>query len=311
MRTPWLVGLVGIALCCLAAANVVARTWYIKTDGSGDAPTILAGMDSAVAGDTVLIACGTYNEHRIVMKSGVCLRGEVTSPPCVTIDAQLDPLMIAWIVDASAVVEGLILVHGSSSAINCSPGGDGPTFRNCVIADSWTPTVVVTYGRPTFENCVFYGNHGTSPTILAGYFARPRFTNCTFAHNNAGISINADASAILENCIIAHCAGFSLGNDETSGGYDISCTNFFANASARDDSLTAHYTPSCFVGDPQFCGVPDSDNYYLQSDSPCAPGNHPNAIDCGLIGALPVLCGVVKVEARTWGSIKAVYSSDN
>jgi hypothetical protein len=56
--------------------------------------------------------------------------------------------------------------------------------------------------------------------------------------------------------------------------------------------------------DPEYCGVDDSGNYFLQSDSPCAPGNHPDGRDCGLIGAKPVNCEKVGVERSTWGSIK-------
>ncbi|RPJ42375.1 MAG: hypothetical protein EHM19_10520, partial [Candidatus Latescibacterota bacterium] len=37
-----------------------ARTWHIQPDGLGDAPTIQAGVDSALSGDTVLVASGLY-----------------------------------------------------------------------------------------------------------------------------------------------------------------------------------------------------------------------------------------------------------
>ena len=73
------------------ASPALARTWYILPDGTGDAPTIAAGMDSASRGDTVLVACGTYyigywgDQPTIWMKSGVCLRSETGLEGCARI----------------------------------------------------------------------------------------------------------------------------------------------------------------------------------------------------------------------------------
>ena len=56
--------------------------------------------------------------------------------------------------------------------------------------------------------------------------------------------------------------------------------------------------------DPQFCGEAGSGNYYLQSDSPCAPANN----SCGeLIGALPVGCEAVATKASSISAIKSLY----
>jgi hypothetical protein len=49
---------IGLALCLLVllSSALQARTWYIKEDGTGDAPTIQAGIDSAAHPDSVLVA---------------------------------------------------------------------------------------------------------------------------------------------------------------------------------------------------------------------------------------------------------------
>ena len=104
--------LAALILVLVSATSTAARTWYIKSDGSGDAPTIQAGVDSAAAGDTLEIACGTYYEHRIVVKSGLVLRSETGLPDCVTIDAQqLDTvIMCPAVVDGR--IEGLTFTGG-------------------------------------------------------------------------------------------------------------------------------------------------------------------------------------------------------
>jgi predicted outer membrane repeat protein len=55
--------------------------------------------------------------------------------------------------------------------------------------------------------------------------------------------------------------------------------------------------------DPLFCDMAGGD-YTIDATSPCAPENSGG---CGLIGALPVGCGVTAVEPTTWGAIKQAF----
>lgn len=61
----------------LAATAAQSRTWRVNTAGTGDAPTLHAAMDSAVAGDVVLVEAGEYLLGTgLTVPSGVRLQGE-------------------------------------------------------------------------------------------------------------------------------------------------------------------------------------------------------------------------------------------
>ncbi|HVP56549.1 MAG TPA: right-handed parallel beta-helix repeat-containing protein [bacterium] len=49
-----------ILILMLAATYAMARTWTVRADRSGDVPTVKAALDSARAGDTVLVYPGQY-----------------------------------------------------------------------------------------------------------------------------------------------------------------------------------------------------------------------------------------------------------
>jgi hypothetical protein len=317
MNARLITTLLGVLYFCLVTVNASGRTWHINPEGTADAPTVKAGLDSAAAGDTVLVGCGTYYEHDILMKAGVCLRGEPGFPPRAILDAQQQhTLMMCYAAgNMATLIEGLTLTHAGAIAIDIS--GSGLTVRDCVFRDNPIQNYVVgvTFGSPTFYNCLFHNNfnedHGSAPVISVAYmFTQPVFSHCTIVDNSAGVSMNMDGGITIENSILAFCRdGYTFGDDEMPGPLILTCSNFFGNH-AGGDAVIAAYGSACFSADPQFCGIRGSRNFYLQSDSPCAPGNHPAENACGLIGALPLNCGKVDVEMKSWGTIKSLYTKD-
>jgi predicted outer membrane repeat protein len=78
----------------------------------------------------------------------------------------------------------------------------------------------------------------------------------------------------------------------------ITCCDFFGNTGGDWAGCIAGQGGSLGnqSADPLFCDIANS-NYGLDSHSPCAPGNSP--LTCGLIGALPVSCGLIDVADFT------------
>jgi hypothetical protein len=83
-----------LAILSLAwlAGSVDARTWYVKSDGSGDAPTIQAAIDSVLYyGGDILLADGTYQgpgNRDLQARWSFSLHSESGDPTSCIIDCQ-------------------------------------------------------------------------------------------------------------------------------------------------------------------------------------------------------------------------------
>ena len=84
--------LVLVATLLLSAGYANARTWYVLPDGSGDAPTIRAAVDSAADGDVVELASGYFmgegNKDVDFLGKAITIRSETGDPSTCTMDCQ-------------------------------------------------------------------------------------------------------------------------------------------------------------------------------------------------------------------------------
>lgn len=157
-------------------------------------PTIAAGLDAAAAGDTVLVASGTYPEHDLILRSGVTLLGETGSPSDVVIDGQRAGRCIYGAgLDAGTRIQAVTLANGLPA------WGSTPD-------ESWGGGLYVDGGALTVEACVFLGNE---TAIGGGAHVKgsggPAFLGCVFESNQAtevaGLILRGTCNPLVRDCI--------------------------------------------------------------------------------------------------------------
>jgi len=151
------------------------RLWKVDSGGSGDVLTIEAGLDSAVAEDTVEVECGTYYEYGLVMKDSVWLVSRTYSQACVTIDAQGQGRILTCDgVGPETWIVGLTFVGGHASGTGAA--GSGGAIA-CINGSS-----------PFISSVSFLDNSADhmGGALYCGNVSAPSLMFCHFRDNEAG-----------------------------------------------------------------------------------------------------------------------------
>jgi hypothetical protein len=199
--------------CCVLVASTLLwailfpslthpRTWYVKADSTGDAPTIYAALDSASYGDTVLVAPGTYvrtDDPEISFDPGPGITLVSEFGPDVTILEFCNTQMGIMLTNCEgACVSGFTIRHGT-------PGPDcGVSMGNKsgIICHSCTDVVV--------EDCVIEGrlSYGIRVDGESLEWWKPLFRNNTIRDCAYGIScvdVSQPGRPLFEGNIITSC----------------------------------------------------------------------------------------------------------
>ena len=149
-------------IIAVLAGTASSRTWYVTPDGTGDAPTIRDAVHSALFGDTVLVACGTYYESDIRVNTDIVLISETGEAECVTIDGE-GADRVLWILHPLNTV-GLIkgfTITGAVTAINLFHAS--PDLVNLTLRDNCRGMMVSNGCSLHIEDVDFVANYCDAP----------------------------------------------------------------------------------------------------------------------------------------------------
>ncbi|UCF06036.1 MAG: right-handed parallel beta-helix repeat-containing protein [bacterium] len=279
--------------------------------------TIQGALDNVTTGDTVLVACGTYYEHNILMTSGACLRSETGDPQCVIIDAQEQRGGILCTgVDNTTRIEGVTITHGvfdergKAADIFCEDGA-APVIQRCnIVVNAGDGIGVGLTGTapssPTIRDCIIaYNSWIIAKGVACGAYSDITIIGCTIVRNGAeGIRLTSNSTAVIQNSIIVFNDDWGVSCDDSSEAL-LMCCDVFGNTGGDWGGCLSDQPGlnGNIAVDPSFCDI-DGYDLGLLPDSPCIEGNHPAGAACSLIGALSEGCGVIGIESISWGKIK-------
>lgn len=306
---PILIGSICLLWPLISANAAYSRTWHLNPGGTGDALSIEAACDSASASDTIALSQGTYIEHAVCDSLNDLTLVSVDGPRKAIIRADWTGPTLAFFWGNNIRIDGLAF-EGSQNGLYfywCSDIElENSAFRD--IGNS-APGSALSCDRSssvTIESNYFVSNY--EGVNFDEFNSDIIIRRNTFLDNEVGIYMNTATYVIISNNLIC---GSQYGIHGVPVEPTVSCNNLYANAINYDlvDVPDPTGTNGNISLDPQFCAVDpvQTENYFLQSDSPCAPGNHPQGYGCGLIGGAPVGCSTVSIRSKTWSGIKQMY----
>ena len=274
----------------LSFSSVTGGTIHVPSEQ----PTIQAGIDAAIGGDTVLVAPGVYsgegNYDLNFFGRAIILLSEAGAYETIIDCAGLGrAFSLSGTFGYDPSIIGFTIANGDGGnqggGIECF--AYSPAIRSCVFLNNQANYGGAIYfngaigakseessgSSPLIQNCTFVGNvaHVSGSVTHLNYNAEPRFYHCLMYGN----SFPGEGPPII----------FGQGG----GGALLRCSNIYGNTpgdwigpiSAQSTILDNMSVP------PVFCDETAGD-YRLRPNSPCAPANN----DCELlIGALEANCG--------------------
>jgi hypothetical protein len=280
-----------------AVTGASAANWTVRPDGSGDAPTIQAAIDSASAGDGIIVFGGYYHEDDLLVDGkDIFFQYSGGTPVIVSSSYRSGTGITFRNVGGGANLLGFEFREFGTGIL--VENGSG-MYWYCNIIDCGTAVEISGLSSSPQVMFCLVDSCGTGISVIDGSDVNVR--NMTIVGSGTGAQIFG-GSMTLTRCIINSCG---TGASCLGGSLSLSCNNFHLNtedyggcAAGADDFYDL--TRFCFEAG----GSPGL--YYLHVDSPCWAANNECGVDVGAFTQSPGCTGTA-VEESSWGAIKKLH----
>ena len=184
----------------LAFSSVAGRTWRITNDGSGDAPSVQAGIDSAAVGDVIFVGPGTYYENLDFLGKDIVLKSELGPEVTILDGSSRDSSVVVFKhgETRAAVLEGFTITGGTGSRAT----GGSTRQGGGIWCELGSPTILA--NRIIGNRTEYIYASGAGMLVGTG-FAGPLapliegnlFEGNTAGQNGGGLGLKAPSEAIV------------------------------------------------------------------------------------------------------------------
>ena len=284
-----IVSLIAASCFLISLTDSLAATLEVGTGKPYS--TIQSAITASIAGDTVLVYDGIYNEALTINKTITVKSQNGSVSTIIQGNRGGSPSQVAFGTGAgsSAELDGFTIKNGGNfkgggiSLLSCSP-----TIKNCIVTNCvsvYGGGIYCNSASPSIVNCIIAGNlcaYGGG--IYCENTSKPKTTNCTFIQNrtdNSGTVTNAIGAGIYckSSSVVTVVNSILWGNTANSLPNQIYITGGSVNVSYSD--IEGGFTGSGNINNnPLFAllgtwtGSGDSaafsgGNFHLQSESLC------------------------------------------
>ncbi len=266
MKRLTILFIVPLILVFLSSVNSVSAA-VIQVPG--EQPTIQAGIDAAVDGDTILLADGTYTGEGNLdlegLEKGILLTSENGREFCVIDGGDDETVRIMEIIipsDPFPVISGISFKRGGKYALLLDAEIN---FVDCLFEDNQFGIIYSGQNQALFQNCIFRNNSATYESPIYCPHSSTVFDNCLFTGNfnfnnpyfYAGAlyisskADQADSGPIVRNCTFReNYAEYGAGAVEGSSGDLVIENCLFENNSSGHNGGAMDYgafpTRNCY-----------------------------------------------------------------